>query len=290
MRAPAPAPLPARSTAGGSVGGGHAPAGLLLIDADDAIAEIDERRDEAGVTVAGASITCAPAGAASARARRRDAARPSPRTHHRTALDRLGAVAKDQLRVVHGHGLAAPRRRPAMRGQRSGGRRRSRSAFHISLAGLAQLEVGHRAPLGSRRVVEQRAVDPDLFRPGVDAEAELPFHSTTSAILPGLRLPVTGRRCRAPVAGVIAAPGPRRLLGVDVDARAPGGGGALATSWLRRWMPLASSEWIIAQAPCLLERRRDSRGSRHRLSILKPYQSAQTAAQVPLALSRSAIL
>jgi hypothetical protein len=64
---------------------------------------------------------------------------------------------------------------------------------------------------------------------------------------------------------------------------------ALAASWLRRWMPIALSEWMIARAPACVSRAAFSRMP-SKASALKPHQSAHTDAAVPAAARRSAIL
>src|SRR5206468_2985102 len=46
----------------------------------------------------------------------------------------------------------------------------ARASFHVSFAGLAELEIAHRAAVRIVHVVHQRPVDPDLLRPRVDAE------------------------------------------------------------------------------------------------------------------------
>ena len=123
-----------------------------------------------------------------------------------------------------------------------------RRSFHVSFAGLAELEVGDRAKLRVVHVVEQGAVDPDLLRPRVDAERiAVPQHDV-GALAGAQAAGLLGDAERR--AGLIASQRQATSSGISIPMRRPSAS-ALAASWLSRWMPLASSEWTIAQAPAL---------------------------------------
>ena len=75
------------------------------------------------------------------------------------ALDRLRPVAERDRAAGDGDGLGGERARRRSEQQRRSARRGS---LHVSFAGLAELEVADRAQPRVGRVVQQRAVDPDL--------------------------------------------------------------------------------------------------------------------------------
>jgi hypothetical protein len=64
---------------------------------------------------------------------------------------------------------------------------------------------------------------------------------------------------------------------------------ALAASWLSRWIPIASSEWITTRAPARWVSAALALVASS-ASILKPHQSAQMEADASTSASRSATL
>ena len=116
----------------------------------------------------------------------------------------------------------------------------------------------------------------------------MPFHSTTSAILPASRVPVRPPMPMAlaglAVSQVMACSGAmsmpeRRALAIT-----------FAASWLRRWMPSSESECTMAQPPGARSTMAMFSWMPSKASILKPHQSAHSAPQTPSAASRSASL
>ena len=115
----------------------------------------------------------------------------------------------------------------------------------------------------------------------------LPFHTTTSAILPASRVPVwpsipsARRRWRSSGDGVFG--------GSPACVRARGGN-HLGRFLVQALDAFGESEWTMAQLFFGRSTNAMFSGMPSKASILKPHQSAHSAPQTPSAASRSASL